>query len=216
MPSRGTPDSRLSSTERVKVAAVEEVRVCRACGHIDPADSRGRCPACDVFFELAIVPRPQAEAIARQHRHRALRRRLIRLSLVLVAFGGLTIWALGAYLDLGPSPPRATTSVNADVGPQTWAQIGRTPDNSGFTPEMAPFPHRVAWTYRTAKPLLASPAIADSHVYLSDRRWAYRRSRSADRPTDMGVSEWLALQFQPSRGRRGRDFRHTPRAASCP
>ena len=146
---------------------MEEVRVCRFCGHIDPADSRGRCPACGTFFELAIVPRSEAEQIARRWRRRVLRRRLVRLTVALVAVGGLTIWALGAYFDLGPSPPRATTSLSASLGPQTWGQIGRTPDNSGFTPEAAPFPQRVAWMYRTAKPLLASPAVADSHVYLT-------------------------------------------------
>jgi hypothetical protein len=36
-----------------------------------------------------------------------------------------------------------------------------------FTPEAAPFPHRVAWTYRTSKPLLASPAVVAPHVYLT-------------------------------------------------
>jgi outer membrane protein assembly factor BamB len=120
-----------------------------------------------VFLDLAIVPRSEAERIARQHRRRVLRRRLVRLGIALAVVGGTTIWALGAYLDFGPGPPRAMTSVSASVGPDTWGQIGRTPDNSGFTPEAAPFPQQVAWTYRTSKPLLASPAVVDSHVYLT-------------------------------------------------
>ena len=193
MKSRCTTDSRLDSVERRKVAPVEEVRICRSCGHIDPADSRGRCPACGVFFELAIVPRLEAEQIARQRRRRVLRRRWARLTVALAVVGGTTIWALGAYLDLGPSPPSATTSVSASIGPHTWGQIRRTPDNSGFTPEAAPFPHRVAWTYHTGKPLLASPAVVEPHVYLTT---GDGRTIALDRHTGQPVWEfhsgWLS------------------------
>lgn len=172
---------------------MEEVRVCRSCGRIDPADSRGRCPACGMFFELAIVPRLEAEQIARQRQRRVLRRRLVRLTVALAVVGSTTIWALGAYFDLGPSPPSATTNLSASIGPHTWAQIGRTPDNSGFTPEAAPFPHRVAWTYRTAKPLLASPAVVDPHVYLAT---GDGRTLALDRQTGQPVWElhsgWLS------------------------
>ena len=167
--------------------------MCRSCGHIDPADSRGRCPACGMFFELAIVPRLEAEQIARQWRRRVLRRRLVRLTVVLVVVGGATIWALGAYFDLGPRPPSATTNISASIGPHTWGQIGRTPDNSGFTPEAAPFPQHVAWTYRTSKPLLASPAVVDSYVYLTT---GDGRTIALDRHTGQTVWEfytgWLS------------------------
>ena len=172
---------------------MEQVRVCRFCGHIDSQDSRGRCPSCGVFFELAIVPRMQAEQIARQRRRRVWRRRLVRLTVALAVVGGMTIWALGAYFDLGPSPPSATTSVSASIGPHRWAQIGRTPENSGFTLEAAPFPHHVAWTYRTSKPLLASPAVVDSHVYLTT---GDGRTLALDRHTGQPVWEfhsgWLS------------------------
>jgi outer membrane protein assembly factor BamB len=176
-----------------KAAPVEEVRVCRFCGHIDAADSRGRCPACGTFLELAIVPRLEAEQIARRWRRRVLRRRLMRLAVGLAVVGGVTIWALGAYFDLGLRPPSATTSISASIGPHTWAQIGRTPDNSGFTPEAAPFPQHVAWTYRTSMPLLASPAVADSHVYLTT---GDGRTIALDRHTGQPVWEfhsgWLS------------------------
>jgi hypothetical protein len=33
--------------------------------------------------------------------------------------------------------------------------------------EAAPFPHRLRWTYSTAKPLHASPAVLENHVYLT-------------------------------------------------
>jgi outer membrane protein assembly factor BamB len=175
------------------MAAVEEVRVCRSCGHIDAADSRGRCPSCGVFFELAIVPRLEAEQVARQRRHRILRRRLVCISVALAVVGGATLWALGAYFDVGPSPPSATTDVSASLEPQNWGQIGRTPENSGFTPEPAPFPQHVAWSYRTSKPLLAAPAVVDAHVYLST---GDGRSIALDRHTGQPVWEfhtgWLS------------------------
>lgn len=184
---------RLPSGQQRKVAPVEKVRVCRSCGHIDPADSRGRCPTCGVFFEFAIMPRPEAEQLARQRRRRVLRRRVLLLTVVLALVGGTTIWALGAYFDLGPRPPSATTSVSANIGPHTWAQIGRTPQNSSFTPDLAPFPHQVAWTYHTAKPLPASPAVVDQHVYLTT---GDGRTVALDRQTGQPVWEfqsgWLS------------------------
>jgi outer membrane protein assembly factor BamB len=147
--------------------AMDEVRVCRSCGHIDPADSRGRCPRCGVFLELAIVPRPEAEQIARQRRRQLWRRRLLHIAAALALLGGATTWALGAFLDLGFPPPSATTGLGASLEPHAWAQIRRTPESSGFTPQAPPFPHRVAWTHRTAKPLPAAPAVVAPHVYLT-------------------------------------------------
>jgi outer membrane protein assembly factor BamB len=91
----------------------------------------------------------------------------MRLAVALVLVGGTTVWALGVFLDLGPSPPSATTRVSASLAPHTWAQIRRTPHSSGFTPDAAPLPHQVTWTYRTSKPLLASPAVVDDRVYLT-------------------------------------------------
>src|SRR5919109_5571051 len=141
--------------------------MCRSCGHIDAADSRGRCGNCGLFSELAILPRSQAEQLARQRQRRTLRWRLLRLAVALALGGGAAVWALGVFLDLGPSPPSATTRVSASLAPHTWAQIRRTPHSSGFTPDAAPFPHQVIWTYRTAKPLLASPAVVEDRVYLT-------------------------------------------------
>jgi outer membrane protein assembly factor BamB len=141
--------------------------MCRSCGHIDAADSKGRCGHCGLFSELAILPRPEAERLARQRRRRALRRRLLLLTVALALLGGATVWALGVFFDLGPSPPHATTRISASIAPHTWAQVRSTPHSSGFTPDAAPFPHQVAWTYRTSQPLLASPAVVEEHVYLT-------------------------------------------------
>src|SRR4029450_5970942 len=114
--------------------------MCRSCGHIDAADSRGRCGNCGLFSELAILSRPEAEQLARQRQRRALRRRLMRLAVGLALFGGARVWALGVFLDLGPSPPSATTRASASLAPHTWAQIGRTPHSRGFTAAGGAFP----------------------------------------------------------------------------
>ena len=166
---------------------MEDVRVCRSCGHIDPADSRGRCPTCGVLFDLAIVPRAEAEQLARERRRRVARRRLLRYAVALAFAGGVATWALGVYLDIGIDPPRATTSVSAIVAPNTWAQVRRTPENTGFIPDSAPFPHRVSWTYRTSGPLLASPAVVESHVYLTT---GDGRTLALDRQTGNAVWEY--------------------------
>jgi outer membrane protein assembly factor BamB len=147
--------------------AVEDVRVCRFCGHITPVDSTARCRTCGVFSDFIVVPRPAAERLGRQRQRRVLRRRLVRLTVALALVGGVILWVLGAFFDLGPHPPRATTHLSAHLGPQTWAQSRRTPHSNGFTPEAAPLPHHVAWTYHTSQPLLAAPAVVAPHVYLS-------------------------------------------------
>jgi outer membrane protein assembly factor BamB len=166
----------------------EEVRVCRSCGHIDPPESHGRCPSCDVFFDLAIVPRAEAEQIARKRRRRVLRRRLVRYGVALAVLGGVATWALQAYFDIGINPPRATTSVSASVAPSTWAQARRTPENTGFIPDPAPFPHQVRWMYRTSGPLLASPAVVESQVYLTT---GDGRTLALDRQTGHAVWEYM-------------------------
>lgn len=166
---------------------MEEVRLCRACGHIDAAESRGRCANCGLFSELVLLPRAQAVQFVRRRRRWRLWRRLLYVAVALAVVGSLTAWALGVYFDLGPSPPRATTSVSASLAPHTWAQSRRTPDSRGFTPDAPPFPHRVAWTYRTAQPLLASPAVVEEHVYLTT---GDGRAVALDRHSGHGVWEY--------------------------
>ena len=169
------------------MATVEEVRICRSCGHIDPVDSRGRCPVCGVFFELAIMPRAEAERLARQRRRRKVRRRSVYLFLATAVIVGVTVWAVRVFFDLGVDPPKATTSISADIAPHTWAQIRRTPDNSGFIPDPAPYPHRIRWTYHTTKPLLASPAVVEPYVYLTT---GDSRTLALDRHTGQAVWEY--------------------------
>jgi serine/threonine-protein kinase len=116
-------------------------------------------------------------------------------------------------LDVGlNNPPRATTNVSASLAPHTWAQMRRTPQNTGFTPDQAPFPHQIRWTYRTSKPLHASPAVVDRHVYLTtedgrvvalDRLtgrqlWTYSTGwLSASAPAVAGA--WVIVAIRPGR-----------------
>jgi len=166
---------------------VEDVRVCRFCGHIDSGDTKGRCQSCGLFFGLTVVPRPEAERLARRQRLRVWRRGVMRLILVLALLGGVTAWAMRIFFDRGPNPPRATTSVSASLASNAWAQVRRTPQNTGFSPNAAPFPHHVQWTYRTSGPLLASPAVVHNHVYLTTTDG---RTVALDRHTGQPVWEY--------------------------
>ena len=172
---------------------MEEVRVCRFCGHIDAASSTGRCSTCGLFFELAIVSRAEAEQLVRRRRRRLARRHWLRLLVGLALVGGVTVWAGRVFFDLGLTPPRATTSVSASSAPHTWSQGRRSAHNSGFIPDPAPFPPRLKWTYRTAQPLLASPAVVEPHVYLST---GDGRSIALDRHT--GQPMWEDYSGWPS------------------
>ena len=146
---------------------MEDVWLCRVCGHIGPADDTGRCQGCGLFSGQALVPRTEAEQFTRRLHVKRLRRRLLVLVVILAVVGGATAWVLRLMFDLGPNPPRASTTLSASTAPGTWSQYRRNPQNTGFTPDAAPFPHRIRWTYSTAKPLHASPAVLENHVYLT-------------------------------------------------
>jgi outer membrane protein assembly factor BamB len=175
------------------VIAVEDVRVCRFCGHIDPVNTTGRCQNCGLFSRFALASPTEAEQFTRQWRRRVALRRLARLLVVLALLGGVAAWAVRVFFDLGLDPPRATTRLSVHLEPHAWAQERRTPHNSGFTSDAAPFPHQVAWTYRTSQPLLASPAVVEQHVYLAT---ADSRILALDRHT--GQLVWAYQSNGPS------------------
>ena len=146
------------------------VRVCRSCGHFNPAEGPDRCSNC--FVHLTGIDAVSQESVAQRPRRRIpafIRRRpvfLLALTLVL----GFIAWRVALLFDIGTilfPPPTATTDISASTSPQTWAQGRRTPENTGFTPDKAPHPQEIRWTFETAKPLLASPAVVDDRVYLS-------------------------------------------------
>lgn len=139
------------------------------------------------------MPHDEAAKIARSHWRRFFRYRLVRLVICLVCFGGISIWALGAYWDIGFAPPLATSHLNADLGPDNWGQVRRTPQNTGYTPSRAPVPRHVKWTYKTSQPLYASPAVAPPYVYLTtmDREFVALDERT-------GEPVWTYSTLSPS------------------
>ena len=146
------------------------VRVCRTCGHFNPAEGPDRCSNCFVHLTgVDAVAQESAEQRARRRIPAFIRRRpvfLLDLTLVL----GIIAWRLALVYDIDTilfPPPLATTDISAGIGPQTWAQGRRTPENTGFTPDQAPIPQEIRWTFDTARPLLAPPAVVEDRVYLS-------------------------------------------------
>ena len=109
----------------------------------------------------------EGAALARLFQLQVLRRRLLRWAVLLVPAIGLTVWGVLVFFELGPNPPRPTTDINTEVGPGTWAQAGQNPQNTGFTPDAAPSPGSVRWTFETSSSLSGAPAIAGGRVYLA-------------------------------------------------
>lgn len=145
---------------------MEKVRVCRLCGYIDAVERSGRCASCHAFTGLVTLPRGEAEQIGRRYRRRAAIKRLVRVAVGVVLVSAMVLWVAQVFWDRGLRPPPATTQASASTAPNVWAQVRRTPQNTGFTSEPAPYPHRIQWTYATSQPLSGTPAVADRHVYL--------------------------------------------------
>ena len=145
------------------------VRVCQSCGHFNPADGPNRCSNCFVYLTGVDAVSPESVERPRRRIPAFLRRRPVFLLAVTLALGFIA-WRLALLFDIGTilfPPPKATTEINVSIGPQTWAQGRRTLENTGFTPDQAPHPRDIRWTFETAKPLLAPPAVVDDRVYLS-------------------------------------------------
>lgn len=171
---------------------MEALRVCQVCGHLEPPDTTGRCNACGLYTGLIVLSPNEAERVARRVRRKRKRRRLLRLFLLLIVLGGAGLWVAQAYWDRGIRPPSATTDISATITPDTWPQVRRTPKNTGFIPQPAPYPFRLQWTYRTSKRLLASPAVVDRHVYVATED---RRTLALDRHT--GEVAWVHTHRGP-------------------
>ncbi|PON18019.1 hypothetical protein C2W62_10145 [Candidatus Entotheonella serta] len=185
--------TRDSSNSKPQQVMVEAVRVCRFCGHIDSAQRTGKCQSCGSFTGFELCSRQEAERFRRERQRRRGRRTLFYGLLGLLPLGAVTIWVMTVVFDRGLDPPQASTRISAPVAPHTWAQVRRTPQNRGFTPDGAPFPQRIAWTYRTDKRLLASPAIVENHVYLATEDG---RTVALDRQT--GQEMWAYANGSPS------------------
>ncbi|MCH7712148.1 MAG: PQQ-binding-like beta-propeller repeat protein [Chloroflexi bacterium] len=155
------PSQRRASSE-------EQIRVCESCGHLNPADESARCDRCWLPLTwVAAVGRVEGEQLVRVQRRRLLRRRVMVRAVPLAVALGLGFWALSQFVHLGPNPPGATTTISADLGPGTWAQARRTPQNSAFISGQAPIPRTVAWIYDTSGTFSASPAIVGDRIYIT-------------------------------------------------
>ncbi|MCE2405456.1 MAG: PQQ-binding-like beta-propeller repeat protein [Dehalococcoidia bacterium] len=143
----------------------ELVRVCARCGHVNPMDGPDRCRNCwSALSGVAPVPRAEGE---RSPRFASLRKRRVLLPSLLVLAVGLTVWGVLVFFDLGPNPPTATTRAAAEVVRGVWSQVGRTAENSGFSPEHIFVPRKIDWSYDTSEPLLAAPTVDEERLYLT-------------------------------------------------
>ncbi|MCE2464110.1 MAG: hypothetical protein J4F46_09440, partial [Dehalococcoidia bacterium] len=145
---------------------MEQVRVCRICGHVNPLGDRTRCSNCwSSLAEITPVTRTEGRRIARRLRLGFLRNRFFRIGFLLAAAIGFTVWGVLVFFEVGPNPPGATTDLSPSIAPETWAQSRRTPQNTGYTPHQAPNPLHFVWTYEPSRPIVTSPPIAGDHVY---------------------------------------------------
>ena len=148
---------------------MDQVLLCRICGHENPADGQPRCSNCrSSLTGASLVAQSETPVPAPRRRFRFLRSRYFVLGLALAV--GLAAWWLVAAFDTSSllfPPPGPTTTVNANTGPQTWAQARRTPDNAGFSPEPIPSPEKVKWVYDSSEPLLSSPSVVGRRIYLT-------------------------------------------------
>ena len=149
---------------------MRHVRVCQICGQTNLADDSERCSNCWSLSGQSYLSESEGEEFARRRRLRASRGRLLRLSLIAASVFGLALWWAEATFDVGRLvflPAKASTSWSPEVGPGVWAQGRRTPQSTGFTPDRAPHPRSVKWSYATQGQLSSSPAVIDEHVYLT-------------------------------------------------
>ena len=169
---------------------MEQVRVCHVCGHINPGEEIRRCYHC--WARLGAVDpvhRPEGEQRVHLFRIRALRTRILRTALLVAAAAGFTVWGVLVFFEIGPNPPSPTTQISASVAPQTWAQGRRTPESTSFTPDLAPVPARIAWTYSTPKRLNSSPAVVGDRVFLTTEDG---RTVALDRTSGRVVWEYVS------------------------
>jgi outer membrane protein assembly factor BamB len=83
---------------------------------------------------------------------------------------GFLVWRAVVMFDVGPllfSPDAPTTDLKAVSGPATWAHSRYDFGNTAASPDDAPVPGRVAWTFETSEPLTTSPAVVGDSVYLA-------------------------------------------------
>jgi len=150
---------------------VEQVRLCVYCGHLNNLSGGSRCRNCWLSLGAArLLPRVEAEQIAREKKFRYLRVKIIRRSLLTITIVSLLLWLVIAKNDLSSviwPPNPATTNLNASTGASSWSQFRNGTRNAGYVNDHAPQPNEVLWTFESLRALVASPAVVRDRVYLS-------------------------------------------------
>ena len=179
------------------------VRLCPVCEHINTPADASRCRSCWGFLtHTTPIPRSEAERHVSRVRIPIWRRRYLLIALGLII--ALVAWRATVMFDVVPlvfPPPGPQTDASADVQPGNWAQVRRTANSAGYTPEQAPVPFRrgsratagdargagdsrfqwdVLWTFDGKEPLTNTVAVAGHQVFLSTEGG---RTLSLDRET---------------------------------
>lgn len=127
-----------------------------------------RCNGCWVpLTGVGAVSQVEGEQMAQDMRKRVRRRMLLLRGIPSAVVVLVVIWGATVFFNLGPGVPTASTSLTADLSAGAWAQGRRTAQNTAFTPNPAPIPRRIKWTFVTDEPLDSAPAIVDELVYLT-------------------------------------------------
>ena len=151
---------------KLGVNSDEEVLICRSCGHINPTEGTIRCEVCSSFSALATVTRGDAERMLLLRKLRFLRSRSVRIGLPLVVVLALIAWWAVEFFNLGINPPTASTNLSASPAPEAWGQGRRTSENTGFTPQQAPIPGEVRWSFAGPNSPLNPPSVVGNLVYV--------------------------------------------------
>ena len=144
----------------------EQVRRCRSCGYENPAEGAERCHNCWMLLE-GIAPLYMGESVPKSWWLRLLTAGMmvkwVPLAIVLAG----VLWWLSAYFQWGPNPASAMTTMEAHTGPGTWSLGRADARNTGFTPDNAPVPGQVKWTFTDDLPMESSPAVVEGRVFLT-------------------------------------------------
>ncbi len=152
---------------------MDAIVLCPACGQQN-AFGASYCLGCRSRLSRGKrVSQEEAQNLDEKRRSANRRRRIVRLIVMILLVGAVIVWT--GYSTLGFSdrlnPPES--DISADPATGDWPMFQRGPDHSGRGSNEFSVPEgRVAWQFETQAPILSSPAVAQSTVYLStgDRR----------------------------------------------
>ena len=165
-----------------RATSVDLVRLCPVCEHINTPADAARCRSCWAFLtDTTPISRSEAERHVSRVRIPIWRRRYLIIALTLIL--ALIAWRAVVMFDVVPlvfPPPAPQTDASADVQPGNWAQVRRSANSAGYTPEQAPAPQNVLWTFNANESLTNTIAVAGHQVFLSTEGG---RTLSLDRET---------------------------------